>query len=184
MQADFAIKNSQKEIILIGNHWPSRMGGDVSSEPYRMMAGENLAYFVSRIAEIKGDDIPIVICGDFNDEPFDRSITDYARSTRAVQRVKSSRSNRLYNLMWEEMGKSKASHVYNGFPGMLDQFMVSKGIVADDAAINVKDGSVRVLDYDELVNDKGEPVRFGRPSKTLNENGYSDHLPIAMVLEE
>ncbi len=30
------------------------------------------------------------------------------------------------------------------------------------------------------------PVRFGRPSKpsTFNEKGYSDHLPISMVLGE
>lgn len=184
LQADFTIKDSGKELVIIGNHWPSRMGGDVSSEPYRMMAGENLAYFVSRITEIKGDNIPIVICGDFNDEPFDRSITDYARATRAIERVKSSRSIRLYNLMWDEMGKAKASHVYGGFPGMIDQLMVSKSVVKDNAEFTVKIDSVRVLDFDELTNDKGEPIRFGRPKKGLNEQGYSDHLPLAMILEE
>jgi hypothetical protein len=35
---------------------------------------------------------------------------------------------------------------------------------------------------------KGEykaPIKFGRPSNnSLNENGFSDHLPISVMLEE
>ncbi len=47
---------SRNELILIGNHWPSRMGGEYKSEPYRILAAETLAYWYERIVEIKGED--------------------------------------------------------------------------------------------------------------------------------
>jgi len=36
---------------LIGNHWPSRGGGQYESEPYRIIAGETLSCFHQRILE-------------------------------------------------------------------------------------------------------------------------------------
>ncbi len=68
------------ELILIGNHWPSRMGGEYKSEPYRILAAETLAYWHERIVEIKGEDANIIVMGDFNDEPYNRSIREYALS--------------------------------------------------------------------------------------------------------
>ena len=172
------------QIILIGNHWPSRKGGALQSEPYRMMAGENLAYFVKAIIANTNPDIPIVICGDFNDEPFDRSITEYARATREKDRVISSTSNRLYNLMWSEIGLGKASHYFRGFPNMLDQFIVSKSIVKENK-FRVKSNSVKVLDYNEMKKPNSkEPWRHGRPSSKYNRDGFSDHFPLQMILEE
>ena len=38
------------------------------------------SYWMSRIIEIKGKDIAVLTMGDFNDEPFNRSLTEYARA--------------------------------------------------------------------------------------------------------
>ena len=38
-----------KLLVVIGNHWPARSGGQYESEPYRIIAGETLAYFHERI---------------------------------------------------------------------------------------------------------------------------------------
>ena len=182
-QTNLSIKGTKKEIILIGNHWPARLGGEMSSEPYRMMAGENLAYFVERIQEVKGIYAPIVICGDFNDEPSDRSITEYARSTRVLAKARSARSKRLFNMMWEEMGQGKASHFYDGYPNMLDQFMVTKGLLSQKAKIKIKEKSAKILDFDEMKKRSGEPRRFSRPGKRdYDPGGFSDHFPIAIIL--
>jgi len=32
--------------------------------------------------------------------------------------------------------------------------------------------------------DYPNPIRFGRPSSGLNQNGYSDHFPVSMELTE
>jgi len=93
------------EIVLVGNHWPSRSSGQYESEPFRIIAGETLSYFIERIQAIKGDDAAIVVMGDFNDEPFNRSLTDYALSVRSRNKVVLGRSPYLYNLMWQLIGK-------------------------------------------------------------------------------
>ena len=40
LQVTFTTKEKKNELIIIGNHWPSRSGGQYESEPFRMMVGE------------------------------------------------------------------------------------------------------------------------------------------------
>ncbi len=93
-------------LVLVGNHWPARLGGQYKSEPYRIMAAETLSYWHERIKEYKGDKVPIVVMGDFNDEPYNRSLREYALSTQSRAKVLRSRSPRLFNLMWPLMGQA------------------------------------------------------------------------------
>ncbi|MCP4633067.1 MAG: endonuclease/exonuclease/phosphatase [candidate division Zixibacteria bacterium] len=175
------------EFVVVGNHWPARMGGELDSAPYRMMAGETLAYWHSRILEEHGKECPIIAMGDFNDEPFNRSVTGYALSTRNKTKVMKARSPRFYNLMWAEMGKGNNSYYYNGWPNMLDQFLVSKGLLKNDSSIKVDIKTVKVEIFPEMTfGTYKAPKRFGRPSKksTYNPEGYSDHFPISVILEE
>ena len=39
LQVNFMTKAEEKRLVLIGNHWPSRSGGQYESEPYRIVAG-------------------------------------------------------------------------------------------------------------------------------------------------
>ena len=55
---------------IFGNHWPSRSGGEMESAGYRAIGRETLAYFHQRVWEVHGDDTPVLVMGDFNDEPF------------------------------------------------------------------------------------------------------------------
>lgn len=71
--------------VVVGNHWPARSGGNLESAAYRAIAGETLAYFHERILEVKGVETPVLAMGDFNDEPFDRSLVEYALSTQSRQ---------------------------------------------------------------------------------------------------
>ena len=182
VQANFKAKISNTEFVLVGNHWPSRSGGQLESEPYRMMAGETLSYFSQRIQDVHGDDIPILVMGDFNDEPFNRSITEYAKSTVSADRVLNARSVPwLYNLMWEAIGSRAGTFYYSDEFNVLDQFMVSKGMLIDIAKLNVQQGSIRIEVFPEMSKN-GTPWKFGRPGEGLDLNGYSDHFPISLVL--
>ena len=93
LQINLTTHNTDRELILVGNHWPSRIGGQYESEPYRIMVGEILSYWIDRIHEIKGRNIAIVVMGDFNDQPYDRSIVKYLGATNNRKRIENARNN-------------------------------------------------------------------------------------------
>lgn len=168
-------------ISVIGNHWPARM----VDPAYRIIAAETLSYWIQRIHEIVGGEPCVVAMGDFNDEPFSRSLADFALSTESSTKVLRARNYRLFNLMWPLVGQGITSYVYSGTPNMLDQFLVTKGMLRKDAPLYPVRPSVRVLRYPEMVTGlyKG-PRRFGRPSSKLDVEGFSDHFPIALTVRE
>ncbi len=178
-------------LVLLGNHWPARSDGKFESEPYRMMVGEVLSYWVKRIHEIQGKGASIVAMGDFNDEPFDRSLVDYAQSTHILKQIENSTTtDYLYNLSAACINGKLGTYVFGNEINMLDQFLVSKAI-----AVKTKLSKFSVAAPVRICHDvvpgmvKGEynaPVKFGRPAEasTHNKDGFSDHLPIALTLEE
>ena len=176
------------ELIVIGNHWPARAGGQYRSEPYRMMAGETLSYWMKRIQDIKGKKVPVLVMGDFNDGPHNRSLTEYALSTISRYKVIYGRNPYLYNLMWELIGERVGSYVYDSEPLIIDQFLIPKGIVIGGGKFRVEKNSVKIELFDGMVKGRyKKPVRFGRPSnkKSYNPDGFSDHLPVSVkVVEE
>ena len=179
--------NNGHSLILIGNHWPARSAGQYESEPYRMMAGETLSYWLKRIQEIRGSDMPIVVMGDFNDTPFDRSLRDYALSTLSKNKVIYGRNPYLYNLMWELMGERKGTYYFDSEPQILDQFLVTKGLLKQNSVFKLPKTSVKIECFEGMWKGRDQkPLRFSRPSKKseYNPNGYSDHYPISMLLNE
>jgi len=183
VQATLTSKATNNEIILVGNHWPSRSAGQFESEPYRIITGETLSYFIERIQEIKGDDAAIVVMGDFNDEPYNRSLTDYALSVMDRDKVVYGRNPYLYNLMWPLLGERKASYVFGGMPMMIDQLLVSKGIAKKSGRFEIDEKKVRLEIFDGMVSGRYDtPIRFGQEKPNLK--GYSDHLPVSFILGE
>ena len=185
LQVNFFVKPEEKKLVVIGNHWPSRSAGTYDSEPYRIIAAETMSYFHQRILEVHGKDQPIVAMGDFNDEPFDRSLVQYALSSREERKVKSMRTRNplFFNLMWDHLAEGDGTHFYNG-PGMLDQMMVNRPLLRNDTAFRVKQESMTIHKFPEMVKSNGSPRRFGRPSQKLTDDGFSDHFPLSVVVEE
>lgn len=190
LQVNFKTKSTiNKRLVLIGNHWPSRSKGQYESEPYRIVAGETLGYFHQRIIDEneveEKRNTAILAMGDFNDEPFNRSITDYALSTGSLLKVRLAENPRFYNLMWSLTTNSVGTFYFDNIPNMLDQFMISKGIVAKKS-FKVKENSTEIIRFPEMIHGRYEiPIKFGRPSsKNLNTDGFSDHFPISITLEE
>lgn len=177
----------KNELVLIGNHWPSRMGGQYESEPYRIMVAESLSYWIERIHQERGEDPSIVLMGDFNDNPFDRSITNYLLGTGNVERVKNARNHVLFNPMYSFLDQGIGTHVFGSEQNLLDQFMLSKSLLMPKGKFSYK--SCRIVWFDGMTSGEYKtPVRFGLPKgnekKNINTKGYSDHLPIEMILEE
>lgn len=184
LQVEFETKKGNNLVLLL-NHWSSRLAGKYESEPYRIISAETLSYWVMRIQEILGNEIPILVMGDFNDEPFDRSLTDYALSTNSIEKVKGSKNPYLYNLMWELAGMRKGTYVYGSKTSILDQILVSKGLLPSKSNIEIGKEPAKIEVFDGMVKGKyNTPIRFKRSDKKYNANGFSDHLPISIKLIE
>jgi len=181
--------------------------GEIETEPYRIAAADALSYFHRRIIEELGPDTCILAMGDFNDMPFNRSLMDYAFSTPYKEQVEKSENTLFfYNLMWTLISNGYATcyfgkedpdpciKKFTTYPNMLDQFMISKAI-ALEKKLKIKQNSVRVIkkvgDVELFETRYGYeiPKKFGRPTKCgnkgyINEDGFSDHFPISLVIEE
>ena len=173
-----------RRLILIGNHWPSRLPETYQSAPYRMMAGETLAYFHERIREIHGRDSAIMALGDFNDDPFSRSLREYALSERQRLKVTKARSARWLNAMWAFTTGGQGTFYYNNRAFLFDQFLLARGILTGKSGFSLVPGSINIERFPEMmVGQYKKPRRFGRGRKT-DLNGFSDHFPISLRLRE
>lgn len=193
---------AHSELIALANHWPSRSGGAYESRGFRMTAGETLAYWHERIWEEKGNKIPVVAMGDFNDDPFDESVQFHARATRERQDVTRARTAaRFYNLSWsylnqeatDSAGKTRrldGTLYFQGDANVFDQIFVSKGLLLSDSPLRVLEESARIEAFPEMVDSKTAPgpIRFGlpkgKPQTNTNTDGFSDHYPVSVVIRE
>ena len=192
-QVSFYTKPKKNRLVVIGNHWPSRSGGQYETEPYRLLAGETLSYWLERIREVlksqPSDPEPsVLVMGDFNDEPFHRSLTEYALGQRVDRLLKSKRAESPYllNLTWPLLGDGRGTFVFGGEANLLDQLLVNRGFFADESPWRVTENSVEIVRLTEMLDSRGGPRRFGRPSDkdSFHPTGFSDHLPVACRIVE
>jgi predicted extracellular nuclease len=176
-----------RDFVVIGNHWPSRSGGRYESASYRATAGETLAYFHHRILQELGKDVPVLAMGDFNDEPFDTSLTDFALAIRSRTQVSNARTvAKFFNLTWQLLERGGGTFFFNNSPNFLDQFLANKNLLGDDRAIRAEIDSAEVILFPEMVK-KGlyrTPIAFGGMGKPVNLQGFSDHFPIGIRMKE
>jgi len=159
------------------NHWPSRREGAKESEHRRISAAQTLKSKVDEILD-KDKNAKIVILGDFNDYPDNKSIEDVLGATGNM-----SANSELYNLAYELNENDKGTYNYRGDWGMLDQAIVSKGFMADKGYHVDKDALSIYRENFMMYYDK--KYKEHKPNKTYGARyfgGFSDHLPIVLEL--
>lgn len=188
LQVNFltAHSNGTQRLVLICNHWPSRSGGQFESEGYRQIAGETLSYFHQRIREEHGDDTPVLAMGDFNDEPYNNSVTRHGLSLRSRSKVVRGIIPYFLNLMWPLMDEGVGSFYFDNLPNMLDQFLANENLLKTTTPVSVVPASVRINNFPEMVGTGvyPTPVIYGGMGKPVNQNGFSDHYPISVTVHE
>jgi predicted extracellular nuclease len=187
VQVNFQTKSLQKnDLVVLGNHWPSKLGGDLESEPYRIMAAETMSYWIERIYAHFEKEVPVIVMGDFNDEPFNRSVTHYALGLKDSSKVHSKRSQKpyLYNLMWPLQNDKSGTHYYDSW-GMLDQVLVNRPLLRKENQLQLVSDSCQIFKTSDMLK-SGKPRRFSRPSagSSYDPGGFSDHLPVTVRLFE
>src|SRR5918995_1286762 len=205
------INNNNSELNVLVNHWPSRTGGRFETEPLRIAVAENCARAVESVLKVSLDylkEMPdnlkedeeslaklnqkwnknVLVMGDLNDNPFDRSILNYLRATPDKNRL----------IQWKEI---------------FDQFIISRGLLNGEQGLKMDLNEIKIDKSTKISNhihagnfepigqenkihpifkespmsfeyikkkSNGEPEKFqvGRDSLT----GFSDHFPIQSVI--
>jgi endonuclease/exonuclease/phosphatase family metal-dependent hydrolase len=199
-QATF-VTDSGAELVALANHWPSRSGDSSgASSGYRAVAGETLSYWHERIRDIKGTDAAVIAFGDFNDNPFDRSMTEHARATRELRDVGRARSAKFYNLAWRYLEQSaldgggrqrnlNGTLYYQGDGNVFDQILMAQGLMKNRGALHALLHTARIEAFPEMIDSRvtPAPIRFGLPKgdaqKNINRQGFSDHYPVSLTIE-
>ncbi len=206
------------ELIVLANHWPSRRQGQYESEPHRMTVAERCGRLVDGFLKVPRADflgLPesaaslaklnqrwnrnVLVMGDLNDEPYDRSVLNYLLGTKDLDHLEEEikpapgkqlpepknylgRRAYLLNCMWPLLGVPDKGTLY--FPpatnsmNLLDQFLVSRGLHDGKDELQMVPSSVKIFTPPEMTTPKGRPQPFDRKTK----KGYSDHFPITGII--
>lgn len=172
-------------------HLPSRSGGAIASEPYRLHAAQRLRSATDSIFNCRIHP-QIIIMGDFNDYPSNKSIQEVLDAKAPSSTPGSSiQPRKLYHLLASKAeSHSFGSYKYHGEWGLLDHLIVSGTLLNTSSTFFTSEDKANVaslpflLKDDEKYGDK-EPFRTYYGMKY--QGGISDHLPIytdfTLVLE-
>jgi endonuclease/exonuclease/phosphatase family metal-dependent hydrolase len=168
------------ELVIVASHWTSRIEGD--SDERRAKYGNSIYGEVKRMW-FANPRVDVLVCGDFNDNPDDPSVTEHLRATGDEQAVRTARDDlRLFNLF---AGKDAAggfgTHYYSGKWLLFDQIVVTPGML-DGEGWSCVPASARVVNTLHRQGDRlKRPWRFGSPGERA-PRGYSDHFPVTVQL--
>jgi predicted extracellular nuclease len=171
---------NKAQIVFLVNHFPSRMGGEKESEPRRFAAANVLRNIVDSLYKINPVE-NIVIMGDFNDEPNNKSMDSVLRAKASEYDLN---NGNLFNAMYEMKQNNEGSHYYKGQFSMLDQLILSSSITNCTGTVCYEKASATVYKQPWMLEQegkyKGAPLRTFVGDKYFS--GYSDHLPVYVIL--
>jgi len=159
-------------------HFPSRRGGEIESEPDRLYVASVLKSKSDSLMQIR-ENACILIMGDFNDEPSNRSVSQVLNALPVSDDII---SNNLYNLFFHfEKRKNTGTYKFQRQWNLLDHIIVSGNMITGDRSISVLPHTANIFYRDFMVTD--DKTHGGkRPKKTYHgrkhEGGFSDHFPV------
>jgi predicted extracellular nuclease len=157
-------------------HMPSRAGGQQQSEFYRLFACGILHYTADSVMMARQHP-NVLIMGDFNDYPDDRSIHDVLGAREPQGSLE---PHRLYNLM---AGRQDGTYRYRGEWGVLDHIIVSGYLLQGHKSIQTSKEKAQILRHPFLLEEDkkyGGEIPFRTYYGPNYHGGYSDHLPVCV----
>lgn len=175
------VTHTEDTLHIFVNHWPSKYEGVLETVPKRVKTAETL--------KIKTDSLlldnalaKIIIMGDFNTEPDRIPVRE---TLGAKTKWDNFEETGLYNLsaLWDKQ-KNYGSYKFRGVWSIIDQFIVSNGVVKGKGTLFCKENDAKIYNAPFLL----EPDKEGgnKPFRTnigmRYNGGFSDHLPIYLDL--
>lgn len=181
-----------ERIAVIVCHWPSRGAKSF----YRESGGRQTRAVKDRLLkEYPG--IKVLVMGDMNDDPMDKSMTEGLGAKGEKWEVA---ENEMYNPFYNYLDRINAGTLmYRGKWNLFDQIVVTPNLIPESLSYDKATKKAKVTtDYsslklayarigyrDYLITQKGHYK--GAPHRTTGSgrrwlNGYSDHLPVVTFL--
>jgi len=178
-------KTKNNEIIhFFVNHWKSRSEGVQATEGRRIYTAVILRKEIDLIIN-REPDAKIIIMGDLNDEPTNRSVNEMLS---ANNKRKNASPRELYNLMYDMHNTGNSgSYFYRGNWNMLDNLIISRPLLSDKSGYHTDFDGGKIFrqewmlykdkKYNEYVPNRtyGGPQYYG---------GISDHFPVYVTLRK
>lgn len=217
-QVRLELKGTGQELTVLVNHWPSRRQGQFESEPYRLTVAEHCGRIVDDVVRFPRKEFEaapggapslaslndrwnrnVLVMGDLNDEPWDRSVVKYlgaGKDEDVLEQALTQKDRKLdqylgcraalFNYMWPVAGEpDRGTHHYSGqgnpnTMNVLDQFAASRGLYYGLQGLRLNRASVNIFtEGDVATAGKKRPKNFDRSTK----KGYSDHFPITCLID-
>ncbi len=162
------------------NHWSSRREGKLETEHKRMEAAQTLR---DKVDEILGDDSSanIIILGDFNDHPNDKSLEFVLRAKESGYEE----DGDLINLLYDDHLNGLGTSVHRDKWAVLDQIIVSQPLYDGNSGIAIDGNDAGIIRRDKMMFKRRDG--FEKPNATYGGRkyygGYSDHLPVYILLK-
>jgi hypothetical protein len=171
---------NEDTLHLFVNHWPSRYGGYLETKPKRESAAGILRHKVDSLLRLESV-CNIIIMGDFNDNPVDKSLSEILGAGPFVNH-----QSELVNLIFHFTRDSrKGTLKFRENWDIFDQFIVTGSMLTGSGKTMIDPPEAVIFEAGFLT----EPdQRWGgiRPLRTYNgysyQGGYSDHLPVYINL--
>lgn len=181
-KVEFCINETKETLVLFIVHWSSRLY-DYADSPKKAQLGMLLQTAVHECIHSKKN--KVIVLGDFNEEPFNESITEHLGASRDIALVKK-RLGLLYNPFWRHMMYSTlhpnsdtasmhgGTYYYKNDDSSrwktFDQMMFSSEFIAGK--------SWHLNEIETTVFSDSEFIKY-----INNAKSKFDHLPILSVIE-
>jgi endonuclease/exonuclease/phosphatase family metal-dependent hydrolase len=215
-QVCLPVKANGADLHVFVNHWPSRRQGTAESEPHRITVAERAGQLVDEVLKLDRTayalvpDTPaglaelnarwnrnVLLMGDFNDDPFNRSFTDYLLAAKDIDKVEEvlkpasgrhtptlksylEREPVLLNLSWPLLATPDTCSLF--FSGtsantmnLFDQFIVSRGLHFGSSGLQARAGSVEIFKHPDGARRKGSAQGL----RQADQEGIQRSLPRA-----
>jgi len=216
------LRSTDERLTVIVNHWPSRKNEHGDTESLRIAAATHCARLVDQCMKFGRKDYlelsdtevslqrlnqrwnaNVLVMGDFNDAPWDRSIGETLRAGYSLKaandairftrghlpsyRSYSSLPVTLFNPTWQLLARPDQVTAFGDSPDdalLSDQMMVSRGLLMGTNGLQIAgDASgipeVAILRPDVMTDSDGRPKAFRCDDRT----GYSNHFPITATID-
>ena len=164
---------------IVVNHWPSKSGGEKRSLPGRIAAGQLGRQIADSVLHSRPN-AKFIYMGDLNDNPTSKCIIAEMNTKTKPENLT---QYDLYNPMWKLFRDGLGSYAYRDSWEMLDNIITSGGLV-NAVPGTYKFRSAHIFRKDYLFTKSGSYMDY--PYRTFAggnyQGGYSDHLPVYIVL--
>lgn len=166
-----------ESVCFIVNHWPSRGAGD----EVRRRAGFQVRQLCNALFK-QSPGMKIIVMGDMNDDPGNKSMTKELGCKSNPKDVKSPTD--FYNPWYKTLySLGQGTLLYDGKWNLFDQIVLSGDFIGKDySTLRFYSHSIFIRDwlFQQEGRYKGSPLRTHAGGVWLN--GYSDHLPTQVYL--